>query len=344
MTMNSRERVYAAIEFRRPDIVPVEHHPSAAGLYDHGEKLRDLWRTYPQDFGDHTSLPIPQPDPAHVMPDGSYHATWRDEWGVLWEYRIFGIMGHPLEQPLADISNLDSYQPPIPGPISGPDFYAQKAACDQHKQKYFLKGGWIKTLEVLDAVRRFEDVLMDIAFDTKEINRLADIICDYMEAEIRRCIALGLDAIQFGDDHGTQNGLLMSRETWLRFFKPRYARLIAPIKKAGVKVLFHSCGNIAPLLPDLADLGVDAIWPQINLYDFDELACQCCDLHLAVAIHPERSHTMTYGTPDDVRQHVRRLADVFKPWEGGSWFYIEIDNGFPWPNVQALFEAINEYR
>ena len=30
--------------------------------------------------------------------------------------------------------------------------------------------------------------------------------------------------------------------------------------------------------------------------------------------------------------------------QGGSWFYVEIDSGFPFENVQALIETIGELR
>ena len=47
--MPSRDRVFAALEFRDPDGVPVEHHASPAGFLEHGEKLRALWLEDPGD-------------------------------------------------------------------------------------------------------------------------------------------------------------------------------------------------------------------------------------------------------------------------------------------------------
>ena len=80
------------------------------------------------------------------------------------------------------------------------------------------------------------------------------------------------------------------------------------------------------------------------LYDEGELAERCRALHLAVAIHPDRSHMMTSGSPEEVRESVLRLADTFRVGEGGSWFYVEIDNGFPFENVRALIETVGELR
>lgn len=340
--MTPRERVHSALKFVRPDIVPVEYHPSPAGLYEHGEKLKELWRLFPQDFGDLSDLPVPHPSPEEIGPNG-YHALRRDEWGVVWEENVLGIRGHPFERPLDDLANLDGYVPPSAPSPDGPDFEDERRDAAEHMRKYFLKSGWISIFEVMIALRKFEDVLTDIALDTSEINRIADVIQEYHAGVIRHLLARGVDAIQFGDDFGTQSGLMISPTLWRRFFKPRYEALIAPIKEAGVKVFFHSCGAMWDLLQDLADLGIDAIWPQLNLYDLDALAAKCRELRVAVALHPERSHLMTSGTPSEVQAAIDSLVRAFRPQEGGSWFYVEIDNGFPFENVRALFQAIGRY-
>jgi hypothetical protein len=123
--------------------------------------------------------------------------------------------------------------------------------------------------------------------------------------------------------------LLVSPAVWRRFFRPRYRELIRPVKQAGKRVFFHSCGMVRGLLDDLAELGVDAIWPQVALFNARQLAQRCRSLGMAVAIHPDRSHLMTTGRPEQVRESVLRLADEFQIGQGGSWFYVEIDNGFP---------------
>jgi len=53
---------------------------------------------------------------------------------------------------------------------------------------------------------------------------------------------------------------------------------------------------------------------------------------------------MTYGTPNDVRELVKREFETFRMMDGGSWFYIEVDNGFPYANIEALVQTIAEYR
>ncbi|MBN1673823.1 MAG: hypothetical protein JXR37_22435 [Kiritimatiellae bacterium] len=340
--MTGRERVTAALAFEAPDRAPVEYHHSPAGMYEHGTALQQLMCRHGQDFGDPAEFAIPEPSPDAVDGDGRYYEVERDMWGTLWEHRIFGIAGHPLERPLDDWGALPDWRPPAPPAVSGPLFEADRAKARAYQERFFLKSGWVSIFEVLHGIRRFEDVLVDIALDSAEINELADRIVGYQEQAVRYLLERGVDALQFADDFGTQEGLLLSPDLWRRFFRPRYARLIRPVKEAGKKVLFHTCGLVDRLLPDLAELGCDAVWPQIGLYDADRLAAMSRDLHLAVAIHPDRSHLMTFGSPADVRATVHQLAKTFRTAEGGSWFYVEIDNGFPFENVRALIETISE--
>jgi hypothetical protein len=104
-----RERVFAALDFQPPDILPLEYHASPSGSFEHGERLHQLWERYPQDFALTSAFPHARPEPRWVDAQGRYREVRRDEWGVVWEHLIFGAAGHPMERPLDDCSNLDRY-------------------------------------------------------------------------------------------------------------------------------------------------------------------------------------------------------------------------------------------
>lgn len=341
--MLPRERIQNALAFRTPDRIPLQIHPSPAGLYEHGQKLLDLMQSCGNDFSDPllTRLPDP-PGPEDFDEDGRYHAIRMDAWGTTWEYRIFGIWGHPINWPLNDLSALPGWKAPDPPATTGPAFQAARAAADLHGKMWYLVGDAGSLFEALRGVRRFEYILMDIEDDTPEINRIADIINAYNKGLVRYALLLGADAVAFGDDLGTQNALMISPDAFRRFFKPRYKELFAPMLQAGKRIFFHSCGQVAAALEDLRDVGVSALWPQLPLYDLAELAHRCRDLGIAVQLHPDRGDLMQRGTPGRIRDYVLRLLDVFDTAHGGSWLYIEIDPGFPWRNVEALFSVAME--
>ena len=97
-------------------------------------------------------------------------------------------------------------------------------------------------------------------------------------------------------------------------------------------------------MEDFKEIVFDGLWPQLDAHDLPVFAEKCRRLELAVAIHPERSHLMTFGTPDDIRKMIKVYDDTFDPLNGGAWYYIEIDNGFPYENIVALVEAVQELR
>jgi hypothetical protein len=343
--MLPRERVHAALSFRAPDRIPLEIHPSPGGLYEHGPKLLELMKACGHDFGDARLFAMPDPPgPGDFDADGRYLVVHRDGWGTTWEHRIFGIWGHPIEWPLNDLSALPGWKAPDPPPDEGPVYEKVLAESALHGKAWFRTSGAGALFETLRSVRRFELVLMDLEDDTAEINRIADVINGNNGDLVRHALRIGADAVAFGDDLGTQNALMISPAIFSRFFKPRYKELFSPAVAAGARVFFHSCGQVGTILEDLREVGVDAVWPQLPLYDLPDLARRCRDLELSVQLHPDRGELMQRGTPGRIRDYVLRLLDTFDTAHGGSWLYIEVDPGFPWENVEALFAAAMEAR
>lgn len=101
-SMLPRERVFAALDFIRPDVVPLGYHPSPAGSCEYGDPLHKLFQRYPHDFGDASAIPLARPEPKWIDVRGKYRELRRDEWGVIWEHLIFGVAGHPHTRPLDD--------------------------------------------------------------------------------------------------------------------------------------------------------------------------------------------------------------------------------------------------
>jgi len=331
--MTSRERVRAAMSFRAPDKVPVQYYYTPVGYYEHGDKLNDLYAELPGDFGPFRRFDVPRPPPSDFDGEGKYHAFKKDDWGALWEFRIFGIAGITKEYPLADESAIAAFKapPPPPAPVYEDDGFYRLAGCGS-------------LYERLISLRPEADVLCDIISGEPWINRLADLIVEYDEALVRNAIEAGADGIAFGDDYGVERGLLMSRGLWRTFFYPRLQKLFKPARDAGLAIHFHSCGFIWDLLEDFAALGVTSVWPQLPAYNMKKLAERCRSLGLACAIHTDRARTMTSGSPEDVRRLVLEEYETFTLRDGGGWFYIEADNGFPFANLEALVNTVKELR
>ena len=343
--MLPRERVERALDFKSVDIPALECDVNPVGIYEHGEKLRTLIGSLDSDFGPVSQEQFAMPDETHFDSDGRYHHIFTDEWGVTWEQRIFGVMGHPLKRPLDDWDNLDTYQLPPYGSWGKDSTTVHRKQIQAIKDAgYFTKRGWIKFMELTYAVRRFEDVLMDVHTRDENLIRFTDKLMDFYRVNVENLLSLDVDCIQFADDLGTQTAPLISPQSFRDVYKPYFKELVSMVKKAGKRAFFHTCGYSLPFLEDLKEIGIDCVWPQLNTYDLNTLADCCRDLQLAACIHPERSGLMTHGTPEDVRREILRYHDIFRPQDGGFYYYLEIDNGFPYENIVAMAETIRLLR
>jgi hypothetical protein len=342
--MIPRERMLTALDFKPVDIVPLQIHPSTAGVYEHGQKLIDLMLACGHDFSDQSYLSVPTVPAEDFDADGRYHKITTDAWGTTWEYRIYGVWGHRNHYPLADMSMLKNYAFPPIHKLSGQELEKQRAIMDVHRQNYFYLGGGASLFETMQSLRPFDDVLIDINDDTPEINQLADRLVEYNLVILENSLLTGADAVAVGDDYGTQQALMISPKVWRRFFKPRYQALLEPARRAGKKVFFHSCGQISPILDDLKEVGADAIWPQLALFDHRALAKRCRDLGLNLQLHPDRGDLMQRSSPQQIRDYLLRMVDEFDCLSGGSWLYLEVDPGFPWENVEIMFKTTMELR
>ena len=342
--MNSQERVQAAIHFKKVDKAPLQYNYTPVGYFEHGDKLNRLYASVPDDFGPFEKKEIPVLTKDQLDEKGNYHEFKKDEWGTVWEYRIYGIAGIPHIYPLYDMSELKNFRMPEQPSIGSDQFIKDRQDAILHKKNYYLSRFAGTMIEKMKALCPDENVYCDIAEDTKEINELADMIVEYYEKKIQYLMAVDVDGFYFGDDYGTEKSMLLSPELWRKFFKPRWDRLFDPIRKAGKNIHFHSCGYVLPILEDLKELGVHSIWPQLPAYDMVEFAKYCRSLKLAVAIHTDRANVMTFGTPSQVKDLVKREYETFRMDEGGSWFYVESDNGFPFENLEMLVNTIAEYR
>lgn len=343
--MTRRTRVHNALHYKPVDKVPVRYYYCPVGYYEHGDKLNDLYATLPGDFEPFRRCEIPHPPASDYDENGRYHAFKTDEWGVMWQYRIFGVAGIPCRHPVNSPEEAEAYRTPPLMLCDGPEYedFAQAIAL-QKEQDYPAMVQCGSLYERLISLYGDENVLCDIVMDEPGIHKLADKVIEYNRAWVDRAVKAGADMISFGDDYGTERSLIMGAKTWRSFFKPRLKELFEPAVKAGLDIHFHSCGQVMEILPDLKELGVTSVWPQLPAYNMEELAARCRELELAVEIHTDRARTMTFGTPQQVKDLVRREFDTFRMMDGGAWFYIEADNDFPFANLEALVEAVSQYR
>jgi uroporphyrinogen decarboxylase len=337
--MTPRERMLKAFQFDHPDRLPVYYHPSTAGLHVHGQKLLDLFRAYPPDNAI-TFDALPQPPKDAFDADGRYHEFRADELGTVWEYRIFGVAGHPHRYA------LQSWRDPLafpPVPKAGSREYED--ACRHRaglRERYLLFDGWGNLFERLHALRPFDEVLMGLADEDPDLLAFLDRLVAYRKEQLAFLAGTGTDVVVMGDDWGTQTGLLVSPGTFRSIFKPRIRAMIEQARAGGARVLYHTCGAVYPLYRDLVEAGINALWHQVGLYDTQAFAREAARDRVLLFLHMDRQHLVPRGTPREIREAVRRYAAIHRELGGGAIFYVEIENDAPFENVEALVKAVHE--
>lgn len=69
------------------------------------------------------------------------------------------------------------------------------------------------------------------------------------------------DCITWPDDMGYKNAQFFSVKLYRELLKPVHQRAIEWAHKKGIKAHMHSCGDINPLVPELIEIGLDALNP-----------------------------------------------------------------------------------
>jgi len=310
--MTRRERVLRAIEFGTPDRVPV--------WFFNRDKMR----------GDILCYGL-----TRAVGDG-------DEWGYRWKSLDDGTMGQPEEPVLPTWDMLDDFTPPAlvaDERLANADEFRRNAG-----DRYLLAGLGITGFNLYTFLRGFENAMMDFAAEPERAGALLDMIFAF-EAELMALAAeAGLDAVHFADDWGTQDGLMISPAMWRRLFKPRYAAHFARARDLGLDVWFHSCGNIAAILPDMQEIGVDVMnISQPNVVDLAEVGRGLRGRQCFMA--PISYQTVSIrGTPPEIEAEARRLHDALGTPAGGFIGYVEeyTSMGMSQENYQACALAFEQ--
>lgn len=345
MDQPSRLRMQAAFNYTEPDKIPLVYHPSPAGLFVHGEKLLELFNQYPSD-NPIVFDKVPVVGPECYDSNGDYHELIKDDWGTVWEYRIFGIAGHPKSYPISswDEALEKLVFPPI-ADVGSRVFNRDKQMGEENKSKYFVFNGWISLFEKICGFRPFDEVLMDLYSNNKALLAFLDKLTEYWLSVIDYYAEIGTDVYVFGDDWGMQNATIVDPVMFKEIYKPLYKKLFDRVKFYGGLPFLHCCGYMGKILDEFIDLGVRGLWPQLNLYYSDqEFIEKCRENRIAIYLHPDRQRLVPLGSPREIEKYICGLAERYHRMGGGGIFYVEIENDAPFENVKALFRSIDKYR
>ncbi len=337
--MTPRERIRAAIEFTGPDRCPIHHYIFPGALWRHGQKLLDLAEKYPDDFGNaaikgNTQAPLAAGQGIEDV------LEWQDAWGTTWRRLRGYTSGEVLRPAIPDWDAWQGYEfPALPSDSHYEAFAAQVA--QQHPTQFVMGSGG-GFFQLMQHMRGPENYFADLAEDNQGVHELADRMVAHNLYSIERYVRAGVDCIAFGDDWGAQSTLLIHPDMWRRFFKPRYARMFAVARDAGIHVWFHSDGWILDIIEDLIEIGVTVLNPQHPCMGTQRVG-ELVGGRICIRTDIDRQWVVPLGTPEDVVAAVKEAIAAFGSFNGGVMLHGEVGQDVPFENIEALYSAFYEY-
>ena len=125
---------------------------------------------------------------------------------------------------------------------------------------YMLLSSWHVFQDMLNLCGH-ENLLFGMADDPEWIDDMIKTIGDlsiHMHEELFSRVGKP-DGLYIMEDLGYKYSPFFSPAMFRRFFKPVYTRFADFAHANGLKLFFHSCGFIEPLLPDLVETGIDCL-------------------------------------------------------------------------------------
>ena len=154
-----------------------------------------------------------------------------------------------------------------------------------------------------------------------------------------------IEVVRADDDLGTMNRLMVSPDTWRRYYRPCWKAAFDLVHQHGAKIWFHSCGHVRPLLEDLVEIGVD-VWNPFPSYvqGNDHAWLREWRRGRLVLDGGVNHYILVHGTPQQVAEETKRVLDTFAP-DGGlligpSQVFTE---DIPTENAIAFFQTALHY-
>lgn len=368
--LSHRERVLAAINHIEPDRVPLALWGSAYGvtdpLYFDLAKLlgldglvapfrRRMGHTvnyYDERILDALDIDVRYVDCGFTDLGGPPRGGGVDSWGVRYGQAAMYLspVGHPLEK--ASAADLEDYPWPAVERYVRLEESVARARFLREKTDYAVVGRACDSygpFERCCTLRGTQNFLMDLSLNEEFVHQLVgkvtSVLCRLLELYME---AVGgyLDVIELpGDDYAAAHPII-SPAMFERFFVPAWREMIGVVKGIAprCKILFHSDGNMGPLLNQVADLGVDIFHPVEPLPTVDMTTvkrthgsrlCLWGGIDLKQALQGDEARVVA-----EVKERLRVLAP------GGGYVLApsnHLQPDVPAGNVVALFKAARLY-
>lgn len=239
------------------------------------------------------------------------------------------------------------YSPGVPSELWLPDEYwryeqikaIKKAAGD----KYFILGTCFGTMGIPDGdhIYEFVEDLFEKPAEVKERNE--KMLIEGMEMQ-KKLLEAGADGIMLPCDVAFNSGPFISPRQMDEFFFPYFNRWAENLKRQGVISIWHTDGNILPIMDRVVDSGVTAIQCVDPLAGMDIVEVKKAVEGKLALIGNINCSMLQFGPVEEIEREVKRVVEGCK---GNGGFALggcnAIFHGIPAEHYQVMVDARYKY-
>jgi uroporphyrinogen decarboxylase len=198
------------------------------------------------------------------------------------------------------------------------DFTAVTAELEAAGPVYRASGFWSPFFHLVADFFGMDNYFVKLYTHPDVVHAVTKHIVDFfLEANRRFFQATGdlSDGFFFGNDFGTQLDLLISPESFREFVFPYFRQLTDLGHEFGKQVILHSCGSVYKVIPDLIELGVEALHPlqaKAANMEAERLGAEFGGAVAFVGGIDTQDLLVNCG-PDEVRADVKRVMKALGP-------------------------------
>jgi uroporphyrinogen decarboxylase len=342
--MTSRERVLVALRHQTPDRTPRDfwaEPPAWKRLFEFvGHTDRD--RLLNQLGVDVRHLEAPGP-PDRDLGGGIFQNFWGERF--TYQATPWGPMRHDLKGALSNartLADLEAFPWPRADCLDRSGLPHQCQRYGAHALVYGFADVWQRPA----LVRGWEEFFLDLVERPDWVHFLCRKFTDFYLEDYTRAVRLTqgrIDLFLLISDLGTQQGPLISRSMFREFVAPYLSEMIDLIHNLGARVLFHSCGNIEPFIPELIELGVDVLDPiqPAGARMQPEHLRACYGGRICFHGGLDMQELLPHAAPAEIQEQVRRYTQVLGSQGGyilGPAHLFQPD--VPPQNILAVYDTL----
>lgn len=342
--MTSRQLVKNTLEFRNTDgRIPIDLWTLPWAETRFPAELQDIRA----EFNGFDIVQFPDSEKKYKTPPvtkGKLYeiGTYVDEWNVSFKSIQAGVHGE-VKDPLIPAGDSDwenAHKVHIPEELLTIDVDAINAYCAS-TDKFVLSSDLVRPFERMQFLRGTENLYCDIALESEGMLNMLARVHEFNCRLFELWGKTDVDGLFAMDDWGSQRSLLIHPDTWRRLFKPLYREYAEIAHKHGKKLFFHSDGYTLDIIPDLIEIGFDAVNLQIFCIGVEKLAPFKGKITFWGEM--DRQHKLVEGPLEEIDQSVKLVYDTL--WaDGGVIGQCEFGAGAKPINVQQLYRSWRSLR